>query len=217
MAILKNGAWQGMTGEVSIYQRMGKTVSRSKPKTKKKITPAFAVAQQQFVYVGNLVRKMKKAIDIGFKDFDAKRAPYNVAISINTNKYKLARQNNKTDNLSWFEISKGELSNAASVTASIDQEGFFNIAWEGTEEWKFNHENDTLVVVVYNQSKDSAMVHLTTCKRSDQSAKIPCEQCSESDVLELFIFFRVHLFRYVNGGTANVSNSQWIGQFTIES
>ena len=33
MAILKNGAWQGMTGDVSIYQRKGKTVSRSRPKT----------------------------------------------------------------------------------------------------------------------------------------------------------------------------------------
>ncbi len=215
MAILKNGAWQGMTGDVSIYQRKGKTVSRSRPKTEKKITPAFAVAQQQFVYVVNLVRKMKKAIDIGFRDFDANRAPYNVAISINASKYKLARQNNITNNLSWFEISNGELSNVATVNTSIDQDGFFDIAWEGTEEWKFHHENDSPVVVVYNQTKDSAVIHLTTNKRSDQSAKIPCEQCSEGEVIELFIFFTVHPFKHVNGGKANVSNSKWIGQFIL--
>jgi|GEM_PF-3038027 len=215
MAIFRDGAWHGVTGGVSMYNRKGKSVSRTLPKEAKKISPAMAVAQQHFAYVLNLVRKMKDAIDLGFKDFDPMRVPYNVAISLNLNKYKLARQQEKTNNLAWFEISKGDLSNARTVSAVIDPDGFIDISWEGIEDWKVQHDNDYLIAVVYNKTKDTSNIHLTSVARKDLSAKIPWNDFKGGDMLELFIFFHVHQFKYENGGKANVSDSKWVGEFLI--
>lgn len=215
MAIFKDGAWMGVTGSVSMYQRKGKSVTRTLPKSDKKISPAMLVAQQHFAYVLNLVRKMKNAIDLGFKDFDQMRVPYNVAISLNLNKYKMARQEGKTDNLAWFEISKGELSNASKVSAIINPEGFIEISWEGNDDWKSHNDKDCLIATVYNKTKDTANIHLTSFTRRDQSAKIPLNEHSVGDVLELFVFFSVHPFKYETSSKANVSDSKWVGQFVI--
>lgn len=215
MAIFKDGAWYGVTGGVSMYKRKGKSVSRTLPKGEKKISPAMAVAQQHFAYVLNLVRKMKDAVDLGFKDFDPMRVPYNVAISLNLNKYKLARQQEKTNNLAWFEISKGDLSNARTVSAVVDPDGFIDISWEGIEDWKAHHDNDYLIAVVYNKTQDTADIHLTSVTRKDLSAKLPWNEYTGGDVLELFIFFHVHQFKYENGGKANVADSKWVGVFVI--
>ncbi|HLO91608.1 MAG TPA: DUF6266 family protein [Lentimicrobium sp.] len=141
------------------------------------------------------------------------RAPYNVAISINQNKYKIARLEEKTNNLAWFEISKGELSNATEVNATIDPEGYVQITWEGTEEWKLHNNNDYLVAAVYNKTRDTADTYLTSQQRTDQAARIPLNEFSEGDVLEIFVYFHVHQFKYITGSKANVSNSKWVGQF----
>lgn len=216
MAIFKDGHWHGVTGSVSMYNRKGKTVSRALPKKDKKISPAMVVSQQHFSYVVNLVRKMKDAADIGYKDYDQMRAPYNVGISINLAKYKLARMDDKTSNLAWFEIAKGDLSNATSFTMTIENESIL-ITWDGTEEWKSQNSNDYLVAAVYNVTKDKGDVYITSQQRSDMSTKIPLNECSEGDVLEVFAFFHVHQFKYVNGGKANVSNSKWLGQLEFHS
>lgn len=215
MAVFKDGAWHGVTGGLSMYKRKGKSISRTLPKGDKKITPAFALAQQHFAYVLNLVRKMKDAVDIGFKDYDPNRVPYNVAISLNLNKYKAARQQEKTNNLMWFEISKGDLSNARTVSASIDPDGFIDVSWEGIEDWKSQHDKDLLIAVVYNKTQDTGDIHLTSVSRKDHTAKLPWNEYKSGDVLELFVFFRVHQFKYQNGGRANVSDSKWVGEFVI--
>lgn len=215
MAIFKDGAWHGVTGGVSMYKRKGKSVSRTLPKGEKKISPAFAVAQQHFAYVLNLVRKMKDAVDLGFKDYDQMRVPYNVAISLNLRKYKIARQQEKTNNLAWFEVSNGDLSNALTVSSAINPEGFFDLSWEGFEDWKLHHDNDYLIAVVYNKTQDTGDIHLTSVTRKDLSAKIPWNDYKSGDVLELYVFFHVHQFKYENGGKANVSDSKWVGEFMI--
>lgn len=215
MAVFKDGAWHGVTGGLSMYKRKGKSISRTLPKGDKKITPAFALAQQHFAYVLNLVRKMKDAVDIGFKDYDPNRVPYNVAISLNLNKYKAARQQEKTNNLMWFEISKGDLSNAKKVSAAIDPAGFIDVSWEGIEDWKSQHDKDLLIAVVYNKTQDTGDIHLTSVSRKDLTAKLPWNDYKSGDVLELFVFFRVHQLKYQNGGRANVSDSKWVGEFVI--
>lgn len=198
-----------------MYKRKGKNVLRTLPKGKKKISPAFAVAQQHFTYVGNLVRKMRDAVDLGFKYYEPMRVPYNVAISLNLSKYKTARQFEKANNLSWFEISKGELSNALVVSASIDPEGYINIKWEGTEEYKVHHDNDFLVAAVYNKTMNTADTHLTKANRKELSARIPWNNYKTGDQIELFVFFHVHQFKSQNGSRANVSDSKWVGAFNI--
>lgn len=215
MGIFKDEAWQGVTGNLSMYTRKGKKILRTLPKQKKKISPAFAVAQGHFAYVGNLVRKMKEATDIGFSYFDEKRSPYNVAISINLNKYKIARQLDKTNDLMWFEISKGDLSNAGTISAAINPDGFIDISWEGTEDWKAHYSNDSFIAVVYNVTKDAADIHFSSATRKDQSARLQWTNYKSGDVLELFVFFHTHNLNFQKESKANVSDSRWVGQFTI--
>lgn len=215
MARKKNGKWHGVTGNLSFYDRMGVEVMRTTPKTKKKISPAFAEAQRHFAYVLSLVMKFKAVTDIGYKDFDPAKTPYNVAMSRNLNKYKLARRDNKTENLSWFEFSSGELSSALAIEASVDHSGVLNISWSGTEEWTTQFDNDNLVTVVYNVTKDKLLVIKGESVRKDGMSALILENMDAGDVLEVFIMFHVHQYKYKSGSKTNVSNSKWIGQFTI--
>ncbi|HLO91721.1 MAG TPA: DUF6266 family protein [Lentimicrobium sp.] len=215
MAIKKDGTWHGVTGNISFYKRNGIEVMRLTPKTKKTISPAFAEAQRHFAFVLNLVKKFKPVVDIGYKDFELPKYPYNIAMSRNLNKYKFARRDNKTENLSWFEFSKGELSNAASFEATLDSDNKFTITWSGTDEWTAHHDDDNLIAVIYNKTKDLAQICADGIIRKAGKSEILLKDTVKGDVLEVFVMFHVHQYKYKAASKENVSDSKWLGQYTV--
>ncbi len=208
----ERGNYKGLVGNTVSYTRNGKEHLRLRARGRKDKSKLVLDSRNDFKIIMKLIKMFKPLIDTGFKDHKKYRSAYHSALSANRLNYNYAMKTGGVEDLEWFKISDGNLSNAEDVSVRRLDGGLFEITWQGTERGLTAH-NDDLVFCCISSKESGKMAEGPTDVTRDTGRLIitPSKSTPLTGNLEVFFSFKVSPRNYKPESDRNVSKSKWIG------
>lgn len=199
----KKGALTGLVGNIVAYESMGENRLRTRAASRSDTSPKIFEARKNFTYIIQIMKKIKPLIDIGFKTTIKNRSAYHCGLSANLNSYLEALRLEAADNFGWICLSEGKVSRATEITASVTDDEYITVWWNGTEKGRVGKTNDLVYAGAFRRETQSFIVSQVEALRKDGIMRFKIGKLMAGEKIDLFLFFQ-------DKKTLRCSNSQWM-------
>ena len=170
-------SWKGIS-----YMR-GKAQSIKNPNTQPQKSQ-----RSKFAMVMAFLQQIKPFIDLGFKSQANKQSAFNAAMSYILKNGIVGSAPNYGINYSGILLSQGSLAPAKEFMAALGtNKVIFN--WLDSSLSSEGSASDKAMLLVYNSTKEEAIVNLTSAVRSDETVEVAIPSAWSGDALEAYIAF----------------------------
>lgn len=208
MAKLSSGILGGISGTVGNVvggSWRGVDYIRSKAASiKNPNTEAQQTQRTRFRLVISLLKKILPFIHIGFPKGVRKQSPYNRAVSLNIKQAVTGTLPDMKIDPAKLVVSQGVLPGGPGAAVDVSTAGTVTVTWQDNTGESGASADDGVMVLLYNQDKDSVVYRLNGAVRSDGTIAMAIPANWSGDTVAVYLSFRSALGR-------DVSDSQFLG------
>jgi hypothetical protein len=213
MGKIKNGilgAFSGKVGNVIGGTWNGVSYMRAVPvNVKDPKTPKQMAQRQRFSLITSVTRKLKPAIDTGFRTGSGRMSPVNRAVSYNIKNAVSGEYPEQVVDFENLLLSRGDLTGSSGISVSSNPGGVIDITWNDNSGDGSARSGDYLHAACYDTEAKKLYYQPQAATREDAQHTLTLPDLFHGRDVETWIFF-------VSETETDVSDSEYLGAITVQ-